>query len=90
MLKRSTGIFRLLSKRKANWVMNKIGNCNVASRARHQTSLTGTQEVRQGLTGLQGDINKARQDQADWAKAQWAKHPRQENPLNLSKRTSLI
>ena len=39
-----------------------------------QTGLTGTQEaMRQGLTGLQGDINKARQDQADWAKAQWAK-----------------
>lgn len=39
-----------------------------------QTSLSGTQEaMRQGLTGLQGDINKARQDQADWAKAQWAK-----------------
>lgn len=39
-----------------------------------QTGLSGTQEaMRQGLTTLQGDINKARQEQADWAKAQWAK-----------------
>lgn len=39
-----------------------------------QSGLTSTQEaMRQGLTGLQGDINKARQEQTDWAKSQYAK-----------------